>query len=75
MSEESKGNRPESGTEITIVDEWAIRNRIYIVRGVKNIWAFFGLFSQFLKGILSFVLIIFIAGKRQLLPKEVLPDV
>jgi len=41
----------------------------------QNIWAFFGLFSQFLKVILSFVLIIFIAGKRQLLPKEVLPDV
>ena len=35
MSEESKGKRPESGTEIAIVDEWTIRNRIYIVRGVK----------------------------------------
>ncbi len=35
MSEGSKGNRPESGTEIAIVDEWTIRNRIYIVRGVK----------------------------------------
>ena len=35
MCEESKGNRPESGNEIAIVDEWTIRNRIYIVRGVK----------------------------------------
>ncbi len=35
MSEESKGNAPDPGTEIAIVDERTIRNRIYIVRGVK----------------------------------------
>ncbi len=35
MSEESKGNGPDHGTEIAIVDERTIRDKIYVVRGVK----------------------------------------
>ncbi len=40
-----------------------------------RVYRLYGDPSQFLKVFLRFVLIIFIAGKRRLLPKEVLPDV
>jgi len=35
MSEEPRGNVTDPGTEIAIVDERSIRDKIYIVRGVK----------------------------------------